>query len=88
MVAKNDWPCWEITGCENQGRCSVRQQDAQAESCWEIARRLDDYRNALNVCRDCIVYLAKHETSVLSEQEIKEILHQKTECVLVDDNRL
>ena len=78
MVAKRDWPCWEITKCQSQECCLSRQQDAHAKACWEIAQGLDDYRTALNVCKDCIVYISK----TLADQ-IDEILGRKVDCVLV-----
>ncbi|MBU0908088.1 MAG: hypothetical protein KKA54_00815 [Proteobacteria bacterium] len=65
--------------CGNQ-RCTARIQ--RSMPCWEIASKLDDYRTALNVCSDCIVYLSHHKNSILSPKEIDEILKQKGVCIL------
>ena len=77
----NTLPCWEITKCEGTDDCPARR--AVDTPCWEIARGLDDYRNALNVCGDCIVYIAKHDNSGLSPEEINSIFEQKGVCVLL-----
>jgi hypothetical protein len=45
--------------------------------CWEIAERLGDYRNVSNTCRDCVVYILKEETSVLSNKELQNIIKQR-----------
>ena len=50
--------------------------------CWEIAGELNDYRSAMGVCTDCVVYMLKTENSVLSKQEIKTIMDYKTRCAL------
>ncbi|MDH3394294.1 MAG: hypothetical protein OEL66_09820 [Desulfobulbaceae bacterium] len=80
-MQQNALPCWEITKCEGTDDCPARM--AGDKPCWEIARSLDDYRNALNVCGDCIVYISKHADSVLSAEEINNILEQKGVCVLL-----
>lgn len=80
-MSVNALPCWEITKCEGTDECPARLD--VDKPCWEIASSLDDYRNALNVCGDCIVYIAKHDNSGLSADEIKNIFEQKGVCVLV-----
>ncbi len=77
----SSWHCWEITKCEGSEGCPARQ--AADTPCWEIARELDDYRAALNVCKDCIVYISKQGTSTLAEDEIDSILERKGVCVLM-----
>ena len=77
----NSLPCWEITKCEGTDDCPARR--AVDTPCWEIARDLDDYRNALNVCGDCIVYISKHADTGLSTEEISSILEQKGVCSLL-----
>ncbi len=80
-MSPNALPCWEITKCEGTDECPARL--AVNTPCWEVARGLDDYRNALNVCGDCIVYISKHEDSCLTEAEITTIFEQKGVCVLM-----
>ena len=75
MYHKSDIPCWEIMKCEGTESCPARK--SQDTPCWEIARDLDDYRSAFNICNDCLVYMLKHENSVLSQQEIQTIIEKK-----------
>ncbi len=84
MAEQNEWHCWEITGCGNQEGCLARQQEGEAKPCWEVAQALDDYRCALNVCKDCIVYISKLRSSVLTAEEVRGILQRKVNCVLAD----
>lgn len=79
MSDNSQWFCWHIMKCNNE-RCSARE--LRTTPCWEIARELDDYRTALNVCSDCLVYLSQHKNSILSAEEIDEILRQKGVCIL------
>ncbi|MBI5556061.1 MAG: hypothetical protein HY885_00325 [Deltaproteobacteria bacterium] len=79
VPANSDWFCWHIMQCDNE-RCAARERGNSA--CWEIARELDDYRTALNVCADCLVYLSQRKNSILSKVEIDEILKKKGLCVL------
>ncbi|MDH5299394.1 MAG: hypothetical protein OEV91_10285 [Desulfobulbaceae bacterium] len=72
--------CWEITKCQGTEACPARL--SAGTPCWEIARELDDYRNALNVCKDCLVYVSKQEQAVLSDADIRTILAKKGVCVL------
>ncbi|MFZ5776118.1 MAG: hypothetical protein ACOY3Z_11605 [Thermodesulfobacteriota bacterium] len=81
-MARKDWSCWEITRCGSEATCFARQRAGEAKPCWEVARELNDYRSAMNVCQDCIVYISKARSRSLSEQEVEEILARKIECVL------
>jgi len=47
-----------------------------------VAQELDDYRSALNVCKDCIVFISKNDSAALSEAEIREIMDSKVDHVL------
>jgi hypothetical protein len=80
MVPNSDWPCWEIMKCEGTEDCPARKHPDQ--NCWEIAREMDDYRKAFNICKDCVVYMLKADNSVLSKQEMQTILKQKNECAI------
>ncbi|MEJ2031815.1 MAG: hypothetical protein P8Y63_01990 [Deltaproteobacteria bacterium] len=78
MTSRNI-PCWEITNCSHD-ECFMRHYEG-GKQCWEVASELDDYRSAMNVCRDCIVYITKQKDSVLTEAEITVIMEKKG-CVL------
>jgi hypothetical protein len=82
MRHKSDIPCWEIMKCEGTESCPARK--SPGTPCWEIARDLDDYRSAFNICKDCLVYMLKHENTVLSQQEIETIIEKKGFCVLAE----
>lgn len=86
MVTKKEWSCWEITGCGCQNHCRAARQ-GEMRPCWELAAEIDDYRSALNVCGDCIVYVSKHRDSFLSEEEVRQIVSSKVHCVLADGPR-
>ncbi|MDA8165650.1 MAG: hypothetical protein M0017_11535 [Desulfobacteraceae bacterium] len=78
MTAQNI-PCWKITNCRRNECCLG--QHAEEKQCWEVASELDDYRSAMNVCKDCIVYITKQANSVLTEAEITVIMERKG-CIL------
>jgi hypothetical protein len=83
MKTEKDWRCWEITGCGQRENCRAGQQEGDARSCWELAGELDDYRNALNVCKDCIVHVTKQGSSALTAEEVQAILLRKeSDCFL------
>lgn len=66
--------CWELMTCNNLD-CPARREPETP--CWEIAKRGEDYHNISNTCKDCIVYLTKIETSLLSKKELKNIFIQR-----------
>jgi len=83
MKMKKDWRCWEITGCGQHENCRAGRQEEADRQCWDLASELDDYRSALNVCGDCIVYVTKQGTSALTAEEVQEILLRKEQdCFL------
>ena len=81
MSPLKEWSCWEIIQCDRSSDCPVSKQ--ADNPCWEIAKELDDYRSAFNVCKDCIVFVARQKKSVLSDDEMQNILETKSECVLM-----
>jgi len=80
MIPSSEWPCWRLMGCDNKESCPARQEPEK--SCWQVASELDDYRSAFKICRDCIVFMLKNDTSTLSEQEVHTIMERKVACVL------
>jgi hypothetical protein len=65
MKNSNNLKCWEIMNCANRD-CPARSDPETP--CWEITKRNVAYHNVSNTCRDCVVYLFKEETSVLSKK--------------------
>jgi len=81
MGSRSDCFCWEIMQCDKSKDCPAKKNPEKP--CWEIAREKDDdYRNYFNICRDCIVHVLKEDNCILSNQEIKNIVADKTSCVL------
>ncbi|MBU0483475.1 MAG: hypothetical protein KKB30_03040 [Proteobacteria bacterium] len=74
------WPCWEIMHCSQKEQCPAWHQ--APTPCWEIARAADDYRKAMNVCPDCVVYVINQGESILTKEELKGIVAHKNACVL------
>jgi len=84
MGSRSEWYCWEIMHCENPDDCPAKKKPQIP--CWEIASELDDYRQAFNICRDCVVRMIKAGNSLLSSQEIMEIMKTRAKCSLVDED--
>ena len=74
MDSYPNFKCWEIMNCDDLD-CPARREPETP--CWEIAKRIQDFRNVSNTCKDCVVYLLKGETSVLSKEELQNIIKQK-----------
>ncbi len=70
--------CWEVIGCGKQGQCQVwKLAVAGGKPCWEVVGSFDDYRSALNVCGDCLVYVLNLGLPVLTQSEIDHIMARK-----------
>ncbi|HIJ89607.1 MAG: hypothetical protein OEV89_01965 [Desulfobulbaceae bacterium] len=82
MMALDEWCCWQITHCGKEDSCLALKQGNGNRPCWEVALELDDYRSALNVCNDCIVYISKGSSASLSDEDVQKIMERKVECVL------
>ena len=74
MVSYPNYKCWEIMNCDNLN-CPARREPETP--CWEIAKRIEAYRHVSNTCKDCVVYILKEETSVLSKKELQNIIKQR-----------
>jgi hypothetical protein len=75
-----NWPCWKIMNCDASQDCVAKSHPETP--CWEIAGELNDYRHALDICRDCIVYMLKTDDSNLTRQEMETIMTQRANCAL------
>ena len=74
MDSYPNYKCWGIMNCDNLN-CPARREPETP--CWEIAKRIGAYHNVSNTCKDCVVYILKEETSVLSKKELHKIIRQK-----------
>lgn len=66
-------PCWVIMSCAQDKKCPAKENPRK--NCWEIFSEFD--MKAFNICQDCIVYLSRQKTSVLSSQELEQIMISK-----------
>lgn len=78
MSLRTEWPCWEIMNCNESQRCPARENTSKL--CFEIIEEFDSY--SFNICRDCLVYIAKQENSKFSTEELLSIMAQKGVQVL------
>ena len=74
MALRSDWPCWEIMKCDSEQakQCLAAHS---SKPCWEVMRELDVC--SFNICKDCLVYVAKQQDSIFSKDEIRSIMCQK-----------
>jgi hypothetical protein len=66
-------PCWEIIQCKKKEACLFAENDKKP--CWEMVG--NDDAISFHVCIDCLVYLAKHEDSTLTEKAFRSILEKR-----------
>ena len=78
MSLRSEWPCWEVMKCDEQQKCPAKESSSKL--CWEIIKEVDDY--SFNICRDCLVYVAKQKDSKFTKEELLSIMAQKGVDVL------
>ncbi len=78
MSLRSEWPCWEIMKCDESQKCPAKE--SSSKPCYELIKEHDSY--SFNICRDCLVYVAKQEDSKFSKEEILSIMAQKGVSVL------
>ena len=65
----------------NHVQCNILQeyftQTFEETSCWELARKIDDFRFDCHVCQDCIVYKYAKPNDEFNKQQIEKILHKR-----------
>ena len=63
-----------------KGVVDLSSKAYQEKPCWEMASEVGDFRSAFNICADCIVYLLKNGTTLLSEKQICSIGNREVSC--------
>ena len=62
-------------------KCNVLQEyfaeTFEETSCWQLARKIDDFRFDGYVCQDCIVYKYAKPNNEFNKQQIEKILHKR-----------
>ena len=63
-------PCWIIMNCAEDKECPAKLNPHK--NCWELFRDVDV--SAFNICQDCLVFISRQENSVVSNQEMEQIM--------------
>ena len=65
----------------NHIQCNIFEeyltQTFKETSCWQLARKIDDFRFDGYVCQDCIVYKYAKPNDEVNKQQIGKILHKR-----------
>ncbi len=68
----------------NHVQCDVFEeyfaQRIKNTSCWQLARKKDDFRFDCHVCQDCIVYKYAKPDDECIRQQVETILHKRRKC--------
>jgi len=75
MSKQSELSCWEIIQCNRKDRCLL--PETVEKSCWQVVK--DDNASSFHICVDCLVYLAKQEESIFSDEEFLSILSRRQE---------
>lgn len=78
MPLQSEMPCWEIIQCNKKDTCFCAGD--KKKPCWEFVK--EDNLCSFHICVDCLVYLAKHEESALSEKKFHFIMKQREKNTL------
>lgn len=77
MSVQSEIPCWEIIQCNKKETCVFAENDKKP--CWEMVG--NDDACSFHVCIDCLVYLAKHKDSPLTEETFHYILNKRKNTI-------
>lgn len=77
MSVQSKMPCWEIIQCNKKESCLFAENNKK--SCWEMVGKDDAI--SFHVCIDCLVYLAKHKDSTLTEKAFFSILEKRKRII-------
>lgn len=78
MVVNSSLWYWGFKKCKETVSFSTKEYPEKP--CWEIASEVGDFRSAFNICEDCIVFVLKNRTTLLSDMEIHSIGNRKVSC--------
>jgi hypothetical protein len=68
--------------CNDSQKCPAKENSSKL--CWELIQEVDKY--SFNICRDCLVYVAKQKDSQFTKEELLSIMAQKGVDVLHSSN--
>ncbi len=80
MPIPSEMPCWEIIQCNKKDSCFCGGDTKKP--CWEFVK--EDLFCSFHICVDCLVYLAKHADSTLSEEKFHSIMKQRKKMRLIN----
>lgn len=78
MVVDSELRYWQRK--KYKGMNGLSTKEYSEKPCWEVARELGDFRSTFNVCKDCIAFVLKNETTILSEEEAHSLENRKVSC--------
>ena len=78
MSANNTQRYWEFEKSKRVVGLSIKKYPEKP--CWEMASDVGDFRSAFNICADCIVFLLRNGTSLLSEEQICSLGDREVMC--------
>ena len=78
MVSNRTLLYWKFN--EPKGIAGFSTKEDPQKPCWEMASEVGDFRSEFNICEDCIVFLLENGTTILSEKEIRSIIHREVSC--------
>ncbi len=73
MATQTIWSCRDAIQSSNESQYPVKEDGEK--SCWEIVKEVDAF--SFNVCGDCLIYVADQKSSVLSQNDIENIMNFK-----------
>lgn len=73
MSVQSEMPCWEIIKCNKKETCPFAGNSKK--QCWEMVGI--DKACSTHVCVNCLVYLAKHKGSSITEKAFCSILERR-----------
>ncbi len=90
MPKQSVLPCWKLIQCNRKNKCLLAENKEQP--CWEMVEK--DIACSFHICLDCLVYLAKQDNSIITDEELCSILSKRhakgikqTECNLTYELR-
>jgi len=79
MKSRKRLSCWEIMHCDDSVLCPMRKNGS---TCWEWMKENNGFQCRYGMCQDCIVYLYNNDNTVLSHEEVEEVLKKRKLCHL------
>ena len=73
MSKQSELPCWKLIQCNQKQKCLLGGDEKKP--CWEMVK--EDSACSFNICVDCLVFLAKQDNSIITDEELCSILSKR-----------